>query len=208
MTSTMQQPMYPIQQVPAQPSLPTSQPVPSRPTPVRGVALAVALAIAGGAYYAAHRHSDTVSGNGHGRATVVTNGWPAPLAAFTALIGSKLGAADAWSSAQCAPVPSTDSAVVTNIACTEPDNSMINVTVFRSASVVDRMVETSGEEGADIHAWSHDGGATLGEVITGSTGTPYVATTFVKYPTVIVDVSGLPDVGALTADWQAMPLPQ
>ncbi|HEY2271471.1 MAG TPA: hypothetical protein VGH30_01750 [Jatrophihabitantaceae bacterium] len=206
MTSTM--PMYPVQQQP----LP-NQPVPTQPAQstagaTRGVALVAALAIAGGVYYATHQQNETVPGHGHGRATVDTSGWAAPLAAFTPLIGSKPHASDAWSSAQCAPVPSSDSSVVTNIACTEPDESTINVVVFRSASVVDRIVQSSGEQGDDIHAWSHDGGASLGDVITRSTGRPYVATTFDKYPTVIVEVSGLPDVGPLTSDWQALPLPQ
>jgi hypothetical protein len=201
MTSTM--PTYPVQQQPL-PNLP----VPSPSGAVRGVALVAALAVAGGIYCATHRPSETVGGHGHGRATVDTSGWAAPLAAFTPLIGSRPGAPDAWSSATCGAVPSNDSSVVANIACTEPDNSTVNVIVFRSASMVDQVVQSAGEQGDDIHSWSHDGGASLGDVITRSTGRPYVATTFLKHRTVIVEVSGLPDVGALTSDWQNLPLPQ
>ena len=198
-------------------------------------AMVAVVAVAAGAYYVTHRPHPSPSpspspsvgqgsqgqgsqgqGGGTGGQVGGTGGqgggsastWPAALADFSALIGTGPGDLTGWNSSPCAVSESTDSHVVLSISCSEPDNVTVRVIEVTSADTVQQLINRAPADGGDVQTWSRNSGPTLGQTITFASSNPAeIVTTFTKYPTIVVDLSGASDAAALDDIWGSAPFP-
>jgi hypothetical protein len=177
----------------------------------RGLAALVAVvAIAVGAGYYAHQHATKpIPGHGThgGNGGLTLTSWPADFAAFTALIGSAPGASDAWNGATCIPVTPSSDQMTTEVSCREPDHTTITVAEYVDADTVNGLVSDASMHAGDDETWSQSDGPTAGERVSFA-DPPEILTSFVSYPTMIVDLyGGSANVYGLQDDWTAAPLP-